>query len=112
MTTYYITVLLVLFFLYFAQKYSVKSINSVTNEIIIIKPFMTRFFFSLAVIILIFVAGFRYYVGADYGSYYGEYLRFANSFWESLKNFDEPGYGLIALINPKSQSGMIACLKL
>ncbi|MBR2883984.1 MAG: EpsG family protein [Clostridia bacterium] len=105
MTTYFIVIFLIIIFAYFAQKNIIKKAASIANEFVIIKPTMTKMFFIFIVGVLVFVAGFRYYVGTDYGAYYGQYLRFANSFWESLKNFDEPGYGLIALISLKLNLG-------
>lgn len=54
--------------------------------------------FIIAGMVLIFVAGLRYYVGTDYGAYYRQYGKYADSLWDRIKSFDEPGYALIALI--------------
>lgn len=105
MATYLITLFLVFVFVYISQNNIVHTTDNTKNIIISKKTQLTKLFFVLTAFVLIFVAGFRYYVGTDFGAYYGEYLRFANSFWESLKNLDEPGYGLVALISLKLNLG-------
>ena len=95
MTVYYITILLVFVFLSIAQNSMIKSVK-LNNETIIKKTKTTKTFFVLAAAVLIFVAGFRYFVGADYGSYYRGFEGYASDFWPSLKKFDEPGIRFIA----------------
>ncbi len=95
MTTYYITILLVFGFLCFAESGTVKSIG-INNETVIEKTTVTKFFFILAAITLIFVAGFRHNVGSDYGAYYKGFNRLATEFWESLLELNDPGIRFIA----------------
>ena len=54
---------------------------------------LTCLFFVVASLLLIFIAGCRYYVGADFGAYYSYegYL----DFWDGLKNLEEPGIRLV-----------------
>lgn len=51
-----------------------------------------------AAIILIVVAGLRYYVGTDFGAYYKGYSTYADALWVRTVNLNEPGYSLIAAI--------------
>lgn len=51
--------------------------------------------FFLFSVMLIFVAGFRYYVGADYGAYYLGYRRYATQLSVAAKTLDEPMIPLI-----------------
>ncbi len=95
MTTYYITLLLVFTFLCMAQKSTIKSIDA-NNETIIQKTTVTKFFFVLTAITLIFVAGLRYKVGSDYSAYYKGFDRFAEEFWERFLELNEPGIRFIA----------------
>lgn len=57
-----------------------------------------KMFFIIASLILICVAGLRYFVGTDYGAYYYGYSKYAERFWDALKNLDEPGYPLLSKI--------------
>lgn len=56
----------------------------------------SAFLYAIIVAFLIFVAGFRYYVGADFYAYYGHYDYYVRSLGESLRTLTEPGYPLIA----------------
>lgn len=105
MTTYIITIFLVVFFTYIAQNNIVKKTAHVSNDVTIFKTPMTKLFFVFACMVMIFVAGFRYYVGADFGAYFSNYQRYADNFGEDLKNFNEPGFGFIALIAYKLDLG-------
>lgn len=58
----------------------------------------SKFLFILASLVLIIVAGLRYWVGTDYGSYYVGYMNWANNLIPALKEFNEPGYPLIATV--------------
>lgn len=54
--------------------------------------------FTIAALVLIFVAGLRYYVGTDFGAYYRHYRKYAYTLWERVRTFDEPGYAVIAAV--------------
>ena len=54
---------------------------------------LATFFFLIASIMLIIVAGCRYYVGADFGAYY-KYKNYLD-FLPSIKALDEPGIRVI-----------------
>ena len=60
-----------------------------------------KWLFIVATLILIFVAGCRNEVGADFGSYFHYYTKYLN-FWEALISFKEPGihfvYSIAAMI--------------
>lgn len=58
----------------------------------------SRILFLLASVLLICVAGFRYYVGTDFGAYYAHYDEYADSLLERIKTLDEPGFALIAAV--------------
>lgn len=106
MITYYITILLVFGFLCIAQRNIVKSIG-INNETVTKKTSVTTFFFVLVAIVLIFVAGFRYYVGSDYGGYFKGFGHYAASFWSSLKELNEPGIAFVAkIVSFFSSNGM------
>lgn len=53
---------------------------------------------TLLAAILIFVAGVRYNVGADYGAYYKNYDGSLKALWQATKGYEEPGIYLIATI--------------
>ncbi len=95
MTTYYITIFLVIVFCSLAEYYDFK-----TAELDVMKQNkhkqMTLLFFFLAGAVLIFVAGFRYCVGADYVNYYTSNAYKASVFIEKLIKLNEPGYFFIA----------------
>ena len=55
-----------------------------------------KFLLFLAIAVLICIAGLRYNVGTDYGSYYRQYDGYADRLGRNLATFNEPGYGLIA----------------
>lgn len=101
MTVYYVTILLLILFGSLAQKNDYQ----MSDELSFGRIEHTRnakWFFFLAAALLIFVAGFRYKVGTDFGSYYHEYKTvYANYFFENLKHLSEPGYGFISLIATK-----------
>ena len=54
--------------------------------------------YTIAALVLIFVAGLRYYVGTDFGAYYRHFRKYADSLWERITTLDEPGYALIATV--------------
>ena len=97
MTIYYITVLLVFVFLCIAQSNIVKS-TDVNNKTVINKTATTNVFLGLATAVLIFVSGFRYFVGTDFGAYY-KFMESSSQDWLlNLKNLDEPGFPILGTI--------------
>lgn len=84
----------VMLFGHYSEKYDFRPTNALTDKRIHHSK-NANTFFSISVLILILVAGLRYYVGADYYAYYGWYSDYASSFIEHLKNLDEPGLRLI-----------------
>ena len=63
-------------------------------------------FVFLSVAALATVAGLRYGVGTDYGSYYWGYPRWEQEFAQRWQNWDEPGLSTLAkLLYPISQDG-------
>lgn len=62
------------------------------------QPFPVKIFLFLTAAMLIFVAGCRYYVGADYGGYYHGLEKYIPRLKESLRTFDEPGMPILATI--------------
>lgn len=94
MATYYITIFLVILFCAFAEYHDYKTVQlDVLNRHK--HKQMTLVFFVLASAVLIFVAGFRYYVGADFINYFSHYKDNADAFFETLLVLDEPGYNFI-----------------
>lgn len=94
MTIYYITIFLVTIFCAFAEFYDYKTVQfDVLNRHK--HKQMTLVFFVLASAVLIFVAGFRYCVGADFINYFLDYKNNAENFLEKLLVLDEPGYHFI-----------------
>ena len=97
MGIYFVVIILVALFCKLAIEYDYKTI-----QLDVLKhnkhKQMTFVFFFLASAVLIFVAGFRYYVGSDYGNYYSGYIEAASKFGDKLKSFDEPGYYFICWI--------------
>lgn len=57
---------------------------------------LSSIFIFLTTIVLIFVAGFRWYVGTDYGNYVNLYPSYKENLWSSILNFNEPGIRIIA----------------
>ena len=53
-----------------------------------------KWLFIIAALLLIFIAGCRNDVGADFGSYYRLYTNYMD-FWGSLKTLEEPGIHLV-----------------
>ena len=94
MTTYYVTIVLVALFCSFAvyYDYKIEQFNSLKQYN---HPKMTLVFYILAVSVLIFVAGFRYYVGADYGNYFNSTENKDDVFFDKILDLDEPGYYFI-----------------
>ena len=69
-----------------------------------------KIFFFLACAILVFVAGCRYNVGGDYWAYYSWYKDYADSFFERLREFNEPGLSFIFWLTTKVWNDGFACI--
>ena len=54
--------------------------------------------FFISAMVLILVAGLRYYVGTDFGGYYRRYGKYADELWDRLTTLDEPGYAIVSSI--------------
>jgi len=97
MAIYIATIIITLLFCGFAQKYdfpqteeaSVGRVNHTSSAQIL---------FFIVVLWLTVVAGFRYNIGTDFGAYYRGYDSFIFRLPNNLRNLNEPGFGLIALI--------------
>lgn len=55
-------------------------------------------FYPLLLFAFIFIGGFRYYVGTDYGWYYKHFVFTWDEIVEAFKSFDEPGLKLLSFI--------------
>lgn len=95
MRVYYVTVLLVTLFTWMAQ-YVDHPRPSGRDGLQVHHSQIAGLLFFLAVFVLVFVSGFRYHVGTDYGVYYSRYMTYAHELWNALRKLDEPGYPLIA----------------
>lgn len=94
MSVYYITIFLVSLFCLLAKSYDYKTIQfDILNRNKHSQA--TMFFYIVAVCVLVFVAGFRYRVGTDFGGYYLSYDRYAKEFFGHLITLDEPGFRFI-----------------
>ena len=100
MTVYYITIALVLLFGYLAEYYDSPQLVG-EDRLSVQHTSETGFFYFLLAAVLIFVAGFRYRVGTDYGAYYYGYVDYIKNLPNALREIDEPGYGFLALIASK-----------
>lgn len=96
MKVYYATILLTALFSIMAELFSCRHTGmagSLKNE-----PRLTKLLLFLAASILIFVAGLRYNVGADYGAYSKLGFQIFDDLEESLQTFDEPGLRILVRI--------------
>lgn len=96
MTTYYWTIAGVALFSFLADLFSLKT--NPDGSPLRKKPLGTKICLFLTAAVLIFVAGFRYYVGTDFGFYYRGLVRLPPTLKESFLKFDEPGLPLLATI--------------
>lgn len=97
MSIYYITIILVSFFCFLAKTFDYKTVQvDILNRNKHSQA--TMIFYIVAVCVLVFVAGFRYRVGTDFGGYYLYYEKYANEFWRHLITFDEPGFRFICWV--------------
>ena len=97
MKVYIITVLLTILFSGLAQSVDQPRL-SVRNELQIVHTQTANALFFLTIAVLVFVGGFRYYVGTDYGAYYYGYKEYARSLGQAILTLSEPGYPLISRI--------------
>lgn len=95
MNVYIITLFVASFFALVAQNNKTRLKNNNCGSKTILKY---QLFVAFTAIVLIFVAGFRYRVGADYMNYALGYEQVKVTFWDSLKTFDEPGYKFLTII--------------
>lgn len=110
MKVYLLTYFLVLFFGELAREYSLRQAgNGIVEGRAFHSPDVRRCF-VVASLILIFVAGCRYEVGADYGGYYYGYWNYAGDLARSLRELDEPGIRLIYWITVRIWDDGAACV--
>lgn len=94
MTVYFVTLFLVVILANLAQKTDfTKSRLDKKGRFIHSKS--TRVCFTIAAAVLIFVAGFRFQIGSDFGAYYYKYDLFAKQLPDKIKSLDEPGFSFI-----------------
>ena len=94
MSPYYWTIALTALLSFFAEHYSLRQENTLgplTNESI-----PTKLLLAMVTMVLIFVAGCRYYVGTDFGAYYKGLTLYGDRLEEAIRTFDEPGLPLLA----------------
>lgn len=98
MTVMIATALAVAVFASFAtsQYRAATGINPVTGKAGNRKLTSYYLFVVICVIILASVAGLRYYVGTDFGSYYRNYSTWSKDLIERLQTWDEPGLSVLA----------------
>lgn len=89
MSVYLSTVFIVLVCTYAAENQ--RRLNGTKNT-------QYRMFVGFACIVLICVAGFRYRVGTDYGSYMRGYEARVERVWSDVINFNEPGLSVLAYL--------------
>lgn len=98
MTVYYVVLILIILFCGIAKRYDMVFDGKISVRSTYNHSKIALQLFVLSIAILIFVAGFRYYVGTDFGGYYNGYQRYANEFMDKLIEFDEPGFAFISWI--------------
>lgn len=94
MTTYYWTIAIVFVLSFLAELFESHAEDLGKEKV----PLSTKVFLFLAAGTLIFVAGFRYYVGTDFGYYYKALRTMPPRLNEAVRTFDEPGFPLLATI--------------
>ncbi len=99
MVEYYVTIFSVIITSYIAQSYEksyrAKSILRRGTQ----NSYGYIFFAIITAAILIFVGGFRFRVGADYGNYTMAYYVRKEQWLNHLLEFNEPGYAIICKIS-------------
>ncbi len=94
MSVYYITIVAVAVL----SALAVDSENNIRTNKIFVYNHNSKLWLCCVAFILIFVSGFRYHVGRDYGAYYGAFSSFVPKLRESIINLDEPGFPLLATV--------------
>lgn len=105
MTPYFLTIVLMVIFSSAAQ--TTRRVDT-GNRLSESKPAskITSVLLIAAVIPLVFTAGFRYEVGADFNAYYKADEVFGGNVWEKIKTLHEPGISiLVEIINLFSNDG-------
>ena len=97
MAVYFLTAFVIFLLAYFSQVGDVYS-EKLTEQGHVFHSAYTRRIVILACIVLVCVAGWRYYVGSDYGGYYHYYWKYANELWDRVKSLDEPGYSALSAV--------------
>lgn len=97
MAVYFITVSLVIILSGLAQSVD-RPYQSNYDGLQVVHTQSARFFLFLTTAILVFVSGFRFRVGTDYGAYYYGYLSYAQDFVKATVGLKEPGYPLLCRI--------------
>ena len=97
MTTYYIVMMVVVFLCIYAEsKDYTGSYNVSTLEVF--HTTSTNNVYFVVILVLALVSGLRYRVGADYMAYYYGYQGYIDDLPNSIRLWDEPGYGVLAWI--------------
>lgn len=94
---FYYTAFLVLILSTFAEYAKQRGNNKVLSDGTIAYR-RNRIFVLLLIACLSLIAGFRYYVGTDYGYYYNSVAYDWQSFRNDFLSFEEPGLVLVAII--------------
>lgn len=97
MIVYFITVLLVILFTGLAQTLDHPRLSGHNGQNIVHSS-ATNILLFMTIALLVFVSGFRYFVGTDYRIYYNSYRLFANSLRQSLLSLREPGFPFLCRI--------------
>lgn len=102
MTVYYSLIIFLIVFGAFAQY---TNAHNPAHELVsasgkgITKNYYS-FFYLLIIAAFLFIGGFRYYVGTDFGGYYKEIVTFPDLI-DSIKQFDEPIIKIITFLSRK-----------
>lgn len=96
MTVYFFVALFTIVLFGYAEYLDNHEINTVNGHIYHSKN--SKVLFIAGALVLIFVAGLRYYVGTDYSGYYVGYPQYVSTLWKALLHFNEPGTRLLFAI--------------
>ncbi len=91
MLEYFLTVFAVLVF----STLAIEGNSTVNSYIIAKKSYMKNIWLFCAALVLICVAGLRYYVGTDYGAYYHMIEHPFDNLSILIKTLDEPGFAVM-----------------
>lgn len=95
MIVYYITFLFVVIMSSLADNNEIENVGS-TNCYIKQDSNNNDTFFLLACCVLIFVSGFRFKVGTDFGAYYFGYMESISKLPTTIRTLNEPGLGILS----------------